>query len=55
VRNRADGTVEAVLEGPEDAVSAVVGVCERGPRGARVDRVVVAVEACEGLDGFRVL
>jgi acylphosphatase len=55
VRNRADGTVEAVLEGPEDAVSAVVGFCERGPRGARVDRVVVAVEACEGLDGFRVL
>ena len=41
VRNNADGTVEAVLEGDEGAVRAVVDWCRRGPPGARVDRVDV--------------
>ncbi len=54
VRNRPDGTVEAVLEGPPDAVEALVRFCEAGPRGARVSRVEVADEEPEGLDGFEV-
>ena len=55
VRNRPDGTVEAVLEGDEDAVARVVDVCRLGPAGSRVDRVDVVPEPPEGLEGFRVL
>jgi acylphosphatase len=54
VRNRADGTVEAVFEGETAAVEAVVDFCRRGPRGAEVDRVDLVAEAPEGLSGFRV-
>jgi acylphosphatase len=53
-RNRPDGTVEAVFEGPPDAVDALVRFCETGPRGARVSPVEVADEEPEGLDGFEV-
>jgi acylphosphatase len=52
VTNRADGTVEAVLEGEPDAVEAVVRVSSEGPRGARVERVDVAEEEPERLSGF---
>ena len=34
-RNRPDGTVEAVFEGPREDVSSLVELCRRGPRGAR--------------------
>jgi acylphosphatase len=37
VRNRRDGTVEAVFEGEAAAVAAAVAACRRGPIGARVD------------------
>jgi acylphosphatase len=37
VRNRRDGSVEAVLAGPTDAVTAVIAACRRGPSSARVD------------------
>jgi acylphosphatase len=37
VRNRRDGTVEAVFEGEAAAVAAAVEACRRGPMGARVD------------------
>jgi acylphosphatase len=37
VRNRRDGTVEAVFSGPADAVREVVDQCRKGPWGARVD------------------
>jgi len=52
VRNRRDGTVEAVFEGPPDAVDALVRFSETGPRGARVSHVDVTDEEPEGLDGF---
>ena len=54
VRNRPDGAVEAVFEGPPDAVEALVRFCETGPSGARVRHVEVAEETPEGLDGFEV-
>ena len=54
VRNRADGTVEAVLEGDVAAVDAVVAWCREGPRGARVDVVDVVDEEAEGLTLFDV-
>jgi acylphosphatase len=41
VRNRRDGTVEAVFSGPEDVVLAIVAACRRGPRSAQVEAVDV--------------
>jgi len=54
VRNTTDGTVEAVFEGPPDAVEKLVAFCEEGPRGAAVERVEVYEEAPEGVGDFRV-
>ena len=51
-QNRADGTVEAVLEGEPEAVEAVVRLSREGPRGAQVERVEVAEEEPEALRGF---
>jgi acylphosphatase len=39
VRNRRDGSVEALLVGPPDVVDAMVAACRDGPRGARVDAI----------------
>jgi acylphosphatase len=52
--NRPDGTVEAVFEGPEEAVDRLVALCRSGPGHAEVSRLDVDDEAPEGLDGFRV-
>jgi acylphosphatase len=52
VRNTTEGTVEAVFEGPPDAVQELVAFCEKGPRGAAVERVEVYEELPEGLRGF---
>lgn len=41
VRNCPDGTVEALLEGEEEAVRTIVEWCRRGPPGAKVVRVDV--------------
>jgi acylphosphatase len=54
VRNRPDGTVEAVFEGEPDAVEALLAFCREGPRGAAVERVEVTDEQPEGLAGFEV-
>lgn len=42
VRNRADGTVEALLHGPAPAIETLVAWARRGPPGARVAEVQVA-------------
>jgi acylphosphatase len=54
VRNRPDGTVEAVFEGPEEAVRRMVDWCRRGPMYADVDRVEVHDEQPTGETGFAV-
>ena len=36
VRNRRDGTVEAVFDGPDEAVAAMIEACRQGPPAARV-------------------
>ena len=53
-KNTSAGTVEAVLEGPPDAVDDVVAWCRIGPPDARVDNVAVTSEEPEGLTGFEV-
>ena len=52
--NRSDGTVEAVFEGEPDAVERMVELCREGPGHARVERLDVADEEPEGLEGFSV-
>ena len=37
VRNRRDGSVEAVFAGPKSAVEAMIAECRTGPRHSRVD------------------
>ena len=41
VRNRRDGTVEAMIQGGDESVALLIGWARRGPPGARVDRVEV--------------
>ena len=55
VRNRPDGRVEAVFEGPPSAVDAMVSWCRTGPRWATVQDVTVAEEAPEGDDRFQIV
>lgn len=54
VRNRSDGRVEAVFEGPEAAVAAMVAWCRRGPALASVDALEVHEEPAGGLVGFTI-
>jgi len=53
VRNRSDGTVEAVFEGPADRVESLLDWCRRGPAGARVDTVEADREPPAGERDFR--
>jgi acylphosphatase len=48
VRNLPDGRVEAVFEGEEEAVKALIEFCRRGPPRARVTNVVLAWENYTG-------
>ncbi|MDO8391915.1 MAG: acylphosphatase [Actinomycetota bacterium] len=54
VRNRPDGTVEAVFEGPLDAVARCVSWCRMGPPRAEVTGIDVTEEPAEGICGFTV-
>jgi acylphosphatase len=54
VRTRADGAVEAELEGPPAAVERVVAWCRTGPPRARVDSVDVTAIEPAGDRTFRV-
>lgn len=54
VRNLQDGRVEAVFEGPEEAVESMIEWCHEGSPAAAVDAVTVVSEDPEGLDGFEI-
>ena len=55
VRNRLDGRVEAVFEGPAEAINHMVELCHDGPGHARVDTLLDDYgEPLEGLTGFEV-
>jgi acylphosphatase len=53
VRNRRDGSVEAVFSGPVGAVDDMIRRCWEGPPAAEVDQVSVAPEPNEVGPGFR--
>lgn len=54
VRNLPDGRVEAVFEGPEDAVEEMIQWCHTGSPAADVEDVTVEYDSPEGADGFRI-
>ena len=54
VQNLADGRVEAVFEGPKDAVEEMVEWCHTGSPAADVSDVSVEYRDPEGEDGFRI-
>ena len=55
VRNRRDGSVEALVVGEPDAVDAFTADCRRGPVAARVDRVDKRVQSALPIEGFTIL
>lgn len=55
VRNRRDGTVEALLSGERDAVQAVLNACRRGPPAAQVTSVEESFAEPPGEPGFILL
>jgi acylphosphatase len=54
VRNRRDGTVEAVFQGADSDVGLMVSWTHRGPRDARVEKVDIFPEDPEPMRGFEV-
>jgi acylphosphatase len=55
VRNRADGTVEALISGTADAVEELARACRRGPRFAQVDSLVEEIANPPEEPGFLLL
>ena len=53
-RNRADGSVELVLEGPRDRLEPMIRWCHHGPRGASVESVEVRWDEPSGEHGFSI-
>lgn len=55
VRNRADGSVEALFAGPELVVDEMLKLCWDGPPAARVDKVTATPAAAPSEGGFNQL
>ncbi len=55
VRNRRDGTVEALFQGEDAVVEDMVELCRRGPPFARVHEVEVHQEDEPAARGFKVV
>jgi acylphosphatase len=53
VRNRRDGSVEALVAGDEAAVRTLLSLCRRGPVLARVDRITETFAEPPTEPGFR--
>ena len=54
VRNRADGSVEAIFEGEKTAVKRMIQWCHGGSTAASVDEVKVEPTERKGLQGFTI-
>ena len=55
VRNRSDGTVEALFAGETDNVAHMLALCGEGPPDAQVEAVRIVQEGGAAPDGFEVL
>ena len=61
VRNRRDGSVEALFSGPAEIVAKMIALCRRGPPSARVETVTDEPTGIDDLnlrragEGFSVL
>lgn len=53
IRNRSDGSVEALVSGPTKQVESFVAICMRGPSGARVTNVDMHTAEAPLERGFR--
>lgn len=54
VRNRRDGSVEAVFQGEAADVAAMIAACKDGPRAAQVATVNVLADGAGVFTGFEV-
>lgn len=54
VRNRGDGSVEALIHGEAHMVDDLVRACRHGPSLARVDKVHSEPAEYDGLEEFRI-
>lgn len=52
VRNRTDGSVEALVVGSDEAIAAMTEACRDGPFAARVSEVTASDAADDGSTGF---
>jgi len=52
VRNRSDGSVEALVIGADDALAAMIAACREGPRAAKITEIAVGDAADDGSEGF---
>jgi len=52
VRNRRDGTVEAVAQGEEQAVERFIALARNGPAAAKVERIDVGEASSATFSGF---
>jgi acylphosphatase len=52
VRNRRDGSVEALICGPDDAIAAIIAWARTGPRFSRVEHVLVEEDKATTTPGF---
>ena len=52
VRNRRDGSVEALVTGEPEPVAAMIEACRRGPYAARVTEVTAVADEDDGSLGF---
>jgi acylphosphatase len=53
IRNRSDGTVEALVSGPNSAVEILVGFCMKGPPGSTVKNVELHKAEAPEEKGFK--
>ncbi|MGB9860352.1 MAG: acylphosphatase [Moorellaceae bacterium] len=54
VRNCYDGTVEGVVEGPQEKVREFLSLCRQGPRWAQVESMEVSYEEPQGEKDFKI-
>ena len=55
VRNLEDGRIEVFLEGDADNVNKMIGLCEKGPKHSKIEKVEIKSERFQDLKNFKML